>query len=191
MAVSDVLRDRALSAIAGRPAVGEGDALVRMDEGSFRAFYDRTARGVWVYLARLTGDRQQADDLLQETYFRFYKAGSAHESESHRRNSLYLIATNLARDAHRRRHNIQSVVLDENELPVSRSAAEESDAGSDLRKAMERLKPAQRELLWLAYIQGYSHAEIAETLGTKVGSVKQLLLRARRKLARLLRGEAR
>ena len=35
-----------------------------MDEDSFRAFYDRTSRAVWVYLARVTGDRQLADDLL-------------------------------------------------------------------------------------------------------------------------------
>src|SRR5579863_1104920 len=73
-----------------------------MDEDAFRAFYDRTARGVWAYLARITGDRQIADDLLQETYYRFLRAGATHEGEAHRRNSLYRIATNLARDARRR-----------------------------------------------------------------------------------------
>ena len=46
-----------------------------MDEETFRAFYDRTARGVWVYLSRVTGDRQMADDLLQETFYRFLRAG--------------------------------------------------------------------------------------------------------------------
>ena len=178
MAVSDVLRQAAISAAA------EGDALVRMDEVAFRAFYDRTARGVWGYLSRLTGDRQLADDLLQETYFRFYKAGAAHQSETHRRNSLYCIATNLARDAKRRGRNIHNVELEENVLP----AARQSETSADLQRAMSQLKPAQRELLWLAYVQGFSHAEIAKALGTKVASVKQLLFRARRKLAELLGG---
>ena len=73
-----------------------------MDEDTFRAFYDRTARGLWAYLARVTGDRHTADDLLQETFYRFLRASAEHDSEAHRRNSLYRIATNLARDARRR-----------------------------------------------------------------------------------------
>ncbi|MCM2314670.1 MAG: hypothetical protein NDJ92_05910, partial [Thermoanaerobaculia bacterium] len=39
-----------------------------MDEESFRAFYERTSRGLWLFLTRITGDRQVADDLLQESY---------------------------------------------------------------------------------------------------------------------------
>src|SRR3984957_9119025 len=73
-----------------------------MDEDTFRAFYQRTARGLWAYLTRVTGDRQLAEDLLQETFYRFLRAAATHESETHRRNSLYRIATNLARDARRR-----------------------------------------------------------------------------------------
>jgi RNA polymerase sigma-70 factor (ECF subfamily) len=189
MAISDIMRETALSAIARRSAEIEGEALVLMDEDSFRAFYDRTARAVWVYLSHITGDRQLADDLLQETYYRFYRAGAVHESESHRRNSLYCIATNLARDAHRRRGNVRMVELEENELPPVAGDAERSNDRTDLARAMAHLKPAQREILWLAYGQGFSHAEIAQTLGTKVDSVKQILLRARRKLAGILRGD--
>src|SRR5438105_2563648 len=73
-----------------------------MDEDVFRAFYERTARGVWAYLARVTGDRHLADDLLQETFYRFLRASATHDGETHRRNSIYRIATNLARDARRR-----------------------------------------------------------------------------------------
>ena len=84
------------------------DAL-QMDEDTFRAFYDRTARQVWAYLARITGDRSLADDLLQETYYRFLRAERAFANEAHRRNYLFRIATNLAHDRHRRAHGVVNV----------------------------------------------------------------------------------
>ena len=54
------------------------------------------------FLSRLTGDPQRADDLLQETYYRFLRAGAEYESDDHQRHALYRIAINVARDAHRR-----------------------------------------------------------------------------------------
>src|SRR5687768_8960234 len=81
-------------------------SVVLMGEDEFRAFYERTARPLWSYLSRITGDSHQADDVLQEAYYRFYRAGARHESESHRRNSLFQIATNIVRDSARRaRHH--------------------------------------------------------------------------------------
>src|SRR5713226_2679116 len=155
----------------------------RMDEEAFRAFYERTARQVWAYLVRLTSDSQLADDLLQEAYFRFYRAGTQYENESHRRNSLFRIATNLARDHGRRRRRGVDVPLPE-ELG---SIDARHDQRADLIRALSRLKPLQREILWLAYAQGSSHIEIAEIVGVSGNSIKSLLFRARRKLAELLR----
>ena len=95
-------RDVTYNDLTRAHALDDASAGLVMDEDTFRAFYDRTARGVWAYLARVTGDRQLADDLLQETFYRFLRAGAPYDSEAHRRNSLYRIATNLARDARRR-----------------------------------------------------------------------------------------
>src|SRR5205814_8169566 len=91
-----------------RIATAAVDAL-QMDEDTFRAFYDRTSRQVWAYLARITGDKTIADDLLQESYYRFLRAPRAFTSDSHRRNYLYRIATNLAHDRHRRGRVAQPV----------------------------------------------------------------------------------
>jgi RNA polymerase sigma-70 factor (ECF subfamily) len=66
--------------------------------------------------------------------------------------------------------------------------ADEAAARTDLTRAMARLKPRERELLWLAYAQGESHQEIAATLGLRRGSIKLLLFRARKRLAALLGG---
>ena len=79
------------------------DVALAMDEDAFRAFYDRTSGALWGYLSRISGDRQVADDLLQESYYRLLKTTAAFESEAHRRNYLYRIATNLVRDSQARR----------------------------------------------------------------------------------------
>jgi RNA polymerase sigma-70 factor (ECF subfamily) len=162
-----------------------------MDEDTFRAFYDRTARGVWVYLSRVTGDRTTADDLLQETFYRFLRAAATHDSEAHRRNSLYRIATNLARDARRRNilRPFTSVEGDDIErIPAVGDQAGATERATEVTLAMRQLKPRERAMLWLAYAEGASHREIADTLGLKPASMKLLLFRARRKLAELLGG---
>ena len=185
-------REMTLSRLEAALAEAESQATVYMDEDAFRAFYDRTARGVWAYLARISGDRQLADDLLQETYYRFYRLGAIHENETHRRNSLFLIATNLVRDAQRRGRKRTNVPLpEEDETDTLRA---HDDVGrrvagrTDLARALAQLEPRQREMLWLAYAQGASHAEIAETLGLRAASIKTLLFRARRTVAKLLGG---
>lgn len=167
------------------------DVAFEMDEETFRAFYDRTSRPLWAYLARITGDRQAADDLLQECYYRLLRARVMHDDETHRRHYLFKIATNLARDGYRRKASAPVIA-------AASSAAEQADplsperaeARLDLTRAFGRLKRRERELLWLAYAQGSSHAEIGAALGLKTGSIKPLLFRARQKLARLLRGDS-
>jgi RNA polymerase sigma-70 factor, ECF subfamily len=164
----------------------------QMDEDAFRAFYDRTARSVWAYLARVTGDRALADDLLQESYYRFLRAERSFASDAHRRNYLFRIATNLAHDRHRRGHGVVSVpVPGEHEataLTDGRDVAADAERRADLGRAMRRLKPRERALLWLAYAHGSSHEEIAASLGLRKASIKMLLFRARRRLAALLGG---
>ena len=167
-----------------------------MNEEEFRAFYERTARPLWSYLSRITGNRQEADDLLQEAYYRFYRAGARHEDEAHRRNSLFQIATNLVRDAARRSKRRDEVALEDespaDEGPRSHAPLPEHEVAvrTDLARAMEKLEPLHREMLWLAYAQGASHEEIAEVLGLRAVSIRTMLLRARRKLAGLLTGGA-
>ena len=64
--------------------------------------------------------------------------------------------------------------------------AEHVQQRSDLGRVLERLKPRERELLWLAYAEGASHKEIGEVLGVGATSVRLLLFRARQKMLKLL-----
>ena len=73
------------------------------------------------------------------------------------------------------------------ELPAKVDVAGDAERRTDVGRAMARLKPREREMLWLAYAQGSSHRDIAGTLGVKTASVRLLLFRARQKLAGLMR----
>ncbi|MDQ3171826.1 MAG: RNA polymerase sigma factor [Acidobacteriota bacterium] len=188
-------RNLTISDIERLEAVRAQDVAFEMDEEAFRSFYDRTARPLWAYLSRLASDPAQADDLLQETYYRFLRAKAAHESEAHRRHSLFRIATNLARDAHRRRKADPLRHADDagSEMLGLAGSAPAPDAGvqaiaasAHVQKALQQLPPRERAMLWLAYAHGSSHKEIAEAVGVKTPSVKQLLFRARKKMAALL-----
>ena len=170
-------------------AAAEADEVFQMDEDAFRLFYERTARPVWAYLARMTGDPRLADDLLQEAYYRLLRAKTTHDTEAHRRNYLFRIATNLVHDL-RRRPRVDAVQMSdglEHADPRQADAAGHVARRVDLSRAMARLKPRERELLWLAYAQGSSHQEIADTLRLKTSSIKALLFRARQRLATVLR----
>jgi RNA polymerase sigma-70 factor (ECF subfamily) len=181
MTVSDI--DRLESRI------DERDVTFTLDEDTFRAFYDRTARPLWAYLSRMTGEPDLADDLLQEAYYRFLRAQVVMEDEAHRRNYLFRIATNLVRDGARRRACRPTVpAADDGEIPGDVTMASRAQSRGDVMRAMAQLRPRDRKLLWLAYAQGSSHREISATLGLRPGSIKPLLFRARQRLSAFLRG---
>jgi len=185
-----MFRETVFTDIQRDSAIVDTSAGFVMDEDMFRAFYERTARGLWAYLARLTGDRQLAEDLLQQTFYRFLRAAATYDSETHRRNSLYRIATNLARDARRRSLARAASVPagDDIERVPSGQDTGAAERMTDFTRAMSRLKPRERAMLWLAYAEGASHREIADVLGLRPASLKPMLFRARRKLAELLGG---
>lgn len=170
-------------------AAPRGVALA-MDEDAFRAFYEHTSRPLWAYLARLSGSRTDADDLLQETYYRLVRAGTVFNDEDHRRRYLYAIATNLVLDRRRRRLTRPEAPMagSADDLAAEGSAADSLEHRTVVRGAMSRLRPRDRALLWLAYAQGASHNEIGSALGLKSASVRSMLFRARRRFADLIGG---
>jgi RNA polymerase sigma-70 factor (ECF subfamily) len=160
-----------------------------MDSEQFAGFYARSARPLWAYLVRVSGDVALADDLMQESYVRFLCAARtprADEGEVAARRYLFRIATNLLRD-HWRRPKAASIEEVPEELFACLGDAGQSDATALLGPALRQMRPRDRQILWLAYAEGYSHKEIAEVTGLGSASVRLLLFRARRKMAGLLR----
>ena len=166
-----------------------------MSEVAFQAFYEETARALWAFICRGCGKPELADDLLQETYLRFLRAADLKAEASLRKAYLYKIATNLMTDHWRtsaREHRFV-VTSHSDEGFHEEAAADQKDAAEavivnrDLSRVFQQLKPVERSLLWLAYVEGSEHREIAAALGLKQKSIRVLLFRARQKFAQILK----
>jgi RNA polymerase sigma-70 factor, ECF subfamily len=155
-----------------------------VSEREFQRLYDATSRSILGYLVASTGRREVADDLLQETYCRLLAHPAsgleAGMDEPAARRYLFRIATNLLRDRWRAGYDKPYAE------PAEAGAAADLDTPIDVRAMLEHLKPKERQLLWLAYVEGMDHAEIAASTGLGRLSVRTLLLRARGKARRFL-----
>lgn len=156
-----------------------------MDERSFHTFYDRTARPLRAYVARVLGSVTHADDIVQDAYLRFLRKPPATEDPQQLRAFLFRIASNLMIDHWRRRRRERAAP---EELAAAAAASgPDIPLRLDMARVFEQLKPQQRQLMWMAYVEGAGHREIAAALGLREGSVRVLLHRTRRRLAALIR----
>lgn len=148
-----------------------------MEEAVFNEIYGETARPLWRYVARISGNAASADDILQETYLSFLRSSFKSDDINQARPYLYKIATNLVyKRFHKSRHEVQAEVDD-----ATRSVT--FNESIEMSQIFSKLNERERALLWLAYVEGYEHKEIARILNINALSVRVLLFRARRQLA--------
>ncbi|MEP0848054.1 MAG: sigma-70 family RNA polymerase sigma factor [Phycisphaerae bacterium] len=171
----------------------------RRDPEALAALVDAYGRRVYGLLFRLTGSRDTADDLLQETFLRVVRTIESYEHDGRFESWLFRIAANLARDharCGRRRGASRSLSrLDEEsdvrgiELPAcntTQPGAElvHAEAGERLQRCLDRLPESDREIILLRHFAELPFREIAEMLGVPLGTA---LARAHRALERLRR----
>ena len=157
--------------------------MARLDERSFAAFYERTRRAVWSYVYRATGHAADADDIVQEAFCRIISADIDADDEEGLRRYVFKIASNLMADRWRRAARDASWL---DRLRGGHEVHVDAEYDDSVAHEFAALAPRERALLWLAYVEGDNHQEIADALGLARGSVKVLLFRARAKLKRLL-----
>jgi RNA polymerase sigma-70 factor (ECF subfamily) len=172
--------------VGGERRVKAACPMDAMDSEAFAGFYERSARPLWAYLARTSGDPALADDLMQEAYLRFLGAAWAGDGEVAYRKYLFRIATNLLKD-HWRRPKTSSIEDAPEAVLASGDKVGQTEAQEVLNPALAKLTARDRQLLWLAHAEGYSHREIAEITGLGAASIRLLLFRARGRIAKLLR----
>jgi RNA polymerase sigma-70 factor, ECF subfamily len=163
--------------LIGRAALGEARAL--------EVLYDRYAGVVFSFALRIVTERQLAEEILQEAFFRAWQQGG---SFSAGRGSfitwLLSITHNLAIDEIRRRRRRPQKADSEEPEQILDSVAD-TGAGADVEgevwlgalrdtisRALAELPPAQREALEMAYFRGMTQREIAEALGEPLGTIK-------------------
>ncbi len=173
-------------------------ALRRGDREAFDAIYDRHRPRVFGFLARLSGDRLLAEDLMQETFVRL--ATRARDLEAGTRLSpwLFTVARNLWVD-HRRRAFIDFDRLRDLSLWPSRPRAVaetpfDTTALSETRARLERallgLPTKYREALLLCAVEGFTPAEAAAMIGVAPDTLRQRLARGRRMVRDALETES-
>ena len=140
------------------------------------------------YARALAGNRDDADDLVQDTLERAWSRAGLWRSVADMRAWLFAIMHNLHVDA-LRRGRLATQAIDE-DTPEGATPPTQGDrlAVLDLQAALERLAPEQREVLLLVALEDMPYADIAQTLGIPLGTVMSRLSRGRERLRNLLDG---
>jgi len=163
--------------------------LARREEAAFRLLYRRHAPALFRFATRLAGNREDGEDLLQETWIRAAGRLGDFRGSSSLRTWLCGIAVYRWREILRGRARRKSSL--HVAWAASSPEAPASDTlGVDVERAIRELPDGYREVLVLHDLHGYTHEEIARMLEVDSGTSKSQLFRARRALREKLRIEA-
>jgi RNA polymerase sigma-70 factor (ECF subfamily) len=144
---------------------------------AFASLYAEQHRPIWAYLVRLGANRAVAEDLTQEAFVTWLNHAHSVQETGQARAFLFTTATRLLIDRWRRERRL--VAWDDAVPDQAIAPPGDRLTGS---KAWADLTQREQQLLWLAYAEEFSHAEIAGITGLAPASIKVLLSRARARL---------
>ncbi len=174
------------------------------DRSAFDELVHRYERELFGYLRNYLGDAEMAEDVFQQTFLQVHLKCAQFDPGRRVRPWLYTVATNQAIDAQRRNRRHRMISLDrpaganhdedagnlaelldghESGPDEEAQAAEQRD---QVRRAVEKLPEATRQVVILVYFQGLKYREAAEVLAIPVGTVKSRLHAAIHKLSETL-----
>lgn len=142
------------------------------------------------YARALTGDRNDADDLVQDTVERGWKKIASWQGGSDMRAWLFAIMHNLHVDRVRRPAVATETLDDDTPLPQAHTSLAGGLEIRDLQAALNALPEEQREILLLVALEEMTYEEVAATLRLPIGTVMSRLSRARQKLHACMEGRS-
>jgi len=162
------------------------------DTPAFRDLISRHQEDLLRFLVRLTGDRQAAEDVFQETFLQVHISADTFDATRRFKPWLFTIAANKARDMLRKRVRRQEVDLSaplnrnpeggqtfidlmEVRIPSPDEGLQDQERDQLVQKAVDQMPQSLKEILLLAYFQRLSYAQIAEELDIPLGTVKSRL----------------
>ena len=163
------------------------------DSDAFRALVDRHSRAVYRLAHRMTGNPQDAEDVVQETFLKAYRQLGRFESRANFGTWLHRIAVNCSIDLIRGRKH-QEMGQDANDLEVLDSGDDQrvdpsperlmlsSEVQERVGRAMGGLTAMERAAFVLRHFEGQSIDEISRALGLKTNAAKHSIFRAVRKM---------
>lgn len=162
----------------------------RFDEQALAEIYDTYSPAIYRYAVRLLGDIDLAEDCVAETFKRFLvslrqDAGPRQYLQAY----LYRVAHNWITDFYRHQQPVSSPLeedLHADQGPEPFEAAAQAMERQQVRDALAKLTPDQRQVIVLKYLEGCDNEEISRALNKPVGAVKSLQHRALESLRRLL-----
>lgn len=169
------------------------EALVRRvaearDEGALSELYDRYAPVILGSGVRFLGNRGAAEDLLQDVFVAVWRsAGSFDPSKASFATWIHRVTRNRATDLSRRRHARIKTVAESPALePGEEDSTTHLSRNFDVASALSKLSPIHREILTLAYFEGFSQREISTRTNTPLGTVKSRTTAALRALRKAM-----
>lgn len=168
------------------------------DRRAFEALYDRYAATVFGLALKMLGDREVAEDAVQEIFWRVWRRLGSFDRSRAFAPWLFGIAHNYCIDELRRRKVRPRLVYEDDDHPILSDIPDDTDIGETailaeqrqvVRSALEQLPEEQRQALLLAYFGGLTQQEIAAQLGNPLGTVKTRMRLGLQKLRALLQGQ--
>ncbi|HET6443340.1 MAG TPA: RNA polymerase sigma factor [candidate division Zixibacteria bacterium] len=161
--------------------------ILEGDDQALAELYSRYRTGVFNYSLRILGDREAAEDILQEVFVAVWQGASGFRHHSSVKTWIYRIAHNMTVSWIRKQKRITTNI---EEVPETQDDPEEASVinwrADEVRSALDQLNPIHRATVELAFVHDLSYAEIGEVLDCPTGTVKSRMSNAIKQLRRIL-----
>lgn len=173
-----------------------------LNSGTFQELTERTYKKVYNLAYRLSGNRADAEDLTQEAFYRAYRGFDKYEGDRPFENWIFRIVTRLFLDMKRtQKRRVRTVSSDAplwtdgddsvqfesaDDRPTPEGVLFSEVLSEDLECGLRHLSEEQRELVWMADVEGVPYKDIAAQFGTPVGTIRSRLHRAHKQLRKVL-----